>query len=276
MNFKFVINIFAVAFLVLNSCSRTKDSGYSDWVDPVTNMKFAMIPKGEFMMGMNSTNTNRGKLDEIPHRVSMNRHFWIGVTEVTQQQWQKIMTPGEIHPDKPSPFRNKKPLYPVVSVSFYDIQKFIEKLNALSDDSTFRLPTEAEWEYACRANTTSAYHFGDTISDQLANYNAKVEYHLSKMGTFVGHPAEVASYPPNKWGLYDMHGNVWEWVSDWYAPYSDEPISNPVGPPNGDLKIIRGGSWNFGARNARSFSRRTHRPELWGFSIGFRLVREPR
>ena len=259
---------------LLISCNQTKDSRDSHWIDPITKMEFVYIPKGKFTMGSTTVNKNPDSPYTKPHEVRLEKGFWMGVTEVTQQQWQEIMGTEEIHPDKPSPFRNLHQRYPVVSVSFYDVQSFIEKLNARSNDVIFRLPTEAEWEYACKAKTTTAYHFGDSISDELANYNAQIKFKKSTLGNFIGQPTPVASYAPNAWGLYDMHGNVWEWVSNWYAPYSAENEKNLTGPPTGALKIIRGGSWYFGAENAQSHFRRTHEPNLWGFSIGFRLVRE--
>ena len=211
---------------------------------------------------------------EIPHKVTISKDYWLARTEVTQQQWQIIMGTEEIHPEKSSPFRNTNPYYPIVSISFFDIQKFLKTLNKLSKGSTFRLPTEAEWEYACRAGTTTPFSNGSHISDAQANFNAEIATDYSISGNNIGHPAPVASYPPNSWGLYDMHGNVWEWVADWYAPYLSEYALDPQGPLIGEKKVIRGGSWYFGASNALSSSRRTHEPELWGFSIGFRIVRE--
>ena len=151
---------------------------------------------------------------------------------------------------------------------------FIQELNTKSHFFHYRLPTEAEWEYACRAGSVSNFSYGDILSDTLANYNAELPSKLSVIGNQIGGPTEVASYDPNSWGIYDMHGNVWEWVSDWYAPYSDQHQIDPTGPLTGKEKVIRGGSWYFGAQNAQSWYRRTHEPALWGFSIGFRLVAE--
>lgn len=245
---------------------------FSVWKESVTGMEFILIPKGDFLMGNRENKSN----SEILHKVSISKDFWLARMEVTQEQWQKIMGNEEIHPEKPSPFANENPQYPVVSVSYFDIQQFLEKLNELSKEGHFRLPTEAEWEYACRAGTTSPFSCGLLLADYLANFNAEIPSIYAIQGKNIGHPTPVGSYPPNSWGLYDMHGNVWEWVSDWYAPYSPEEAIDPQGTPIGNQKVIRGGSWYFGAANALSSFRKTHEPDLWGFSIGFRIVCEKR
>ncbi len=242
--------------------------------EPLLGMEFVHIPKGTFQMGdLEIAGTSYLK---STRKVHISKGFWLGKTEVTQRQWSEVMGTNEIHPEKPSPFRNEHPDYPIVSVSYYDIEKFLDRLNELSNGYQFRLPTEAEWEYACRATTTTPFHYGSKLSDTLANYNSQIASEYSTLGIYPGHPKPVGKYPPNKWGLYDMHGNVWEWVSDWYAPLSTEIVRDPKGPLHGNEKVIRGGSWYFGAENAKSAYRRTHDPRLWGFSIGFRLVCEKR
>ncbi len=213
--------------------------------------------------------------EETAHPATITKGFWIATTEVTQQQWKAVMGPEEIHPDKPSPFWGRASDYPKVSISFYDVQRFLKKLEQLSPGNRFRLPTEAEWEYACRAGTQTPFAFGQVISDSAVCFNAGLVSPYTIPGKTPSHPESVGSYPPNAWGLYDMHGNVWEWVADWYAPYPNDSLSDPRGPEDGHYKIIRGGSWFFGGESARSSKRKTHRPEHWGFSIGFRIVREP-
>lgn len=238
--------------------------------EPILGMEFVHIPSGSFLMGNHEFNDN----SKSKHKVIISKDFWLGRTEVTQAQWQKIMGNKEIHPKKPSPFRNSNPNYPIVSISYFDVERFLERLNELSDKYQFRLPTEAEWEYACRAGTTTPFSYGLYLSDTLANYNAKIPSKYSKTGNYLGHPEPVGRYASNEWGLYDMHGNVWEWVSDWYGLYSKEEVTDPKGPKYGKEKVIRGGSWYFGAENAMSSHRRVHEPKLWGFSIGFRIVCE--
>ena len=261
--------LMAISYISYFSCQKETISTLKE---PVSGMEFVHIQKGSFQVGKYKTNND--SISELIHRVYISRDFWLGRTEVTQDQWQKIMGSEEMHPKKPSPFRGVNPNYPVVSVSYFDIEKFLERLNELSNEYHFRLPTEAEWEYACRAGTTTPFSYGLSINDSLANFNAEVPSIYSAKGNYLGHPVPIGSYAPNQWGLYDMHGNVWEWVSDWYAPFSEEEVTNPKGPTFGKEKIIRGGSWYFGAENAMSSCRRKHEPQLWGFSIGFRIVCE--
>ena len=259
--------IFVLLLLVLTSC---KDETFYVLKEPVLGMEFVKIKKGSFLMG----DYESLKDSETLHKVTITYDYWLGKTEVTQRQWQKIMGNKELHPQKPSPFRNVNPDFPIVSISYFDIELFLDKLNNLSTEYQFRLPTEAEWEYACRAGTKTPFSYGAVLDDGLANYNSEIKSKYTKKGTFLKSPTPVNSYPANQWGLFDMHGNVWDWVSDWSAPYTSDKATNPMGPLKGKEKIIRGGSWYFGAENAKSSSRRTHEPNLWGFSIGFRIICE--
>jgi formylglycine-generating enzyme len=249
------------------SCSNPVETT-SVLKEPVLGMEFMLIPHGSLLMGDTASNT------KPMHKVTISKDFWLGKTEVTQQQWQKIMGSNELHPEKPSPFRGKNPDFPVVSVSYYDVEKFLERLNGESGKYHFRLPTEAEWEYACRAGTTTPFSCGMYLTDAMANFNAEIPSIYSIEGKNNGQPTKVGSYAPNPWGLFDMHGNVFEWVSDWYDLYPEEEVTDPNGPETGIEKLIRGGSWYYGAENAKSSYRRTHKPDLWGFSIGFRIVCE--
>jgi len=258
-----------LAVIIFGGCKKESSITLKE---PVLNMEFVQISKGSFQMG--ETKIDSDSNSKPVHQVTISKDFWLGRTEVTQNQWQQIMGNEEIHPEKPSPFRDVNPDYPVVGVSYFDVEKFLKRLNEQSTNYRFRLPTEAEWEYACRAGTTTPFANGPRLDDSLANFNAEVSSEYSSLGAFLEHPISVGSYTPNQWGLYDMHGNVWEWVSDWHAPYSENAITDPKGPSSGKEKILRGGSWYFGAENARSSHRRTHDPTLWGFSIGFRVVLE--
>ncbi len=273
VNLLFKIFCFTPLVFLFHSCNSNKPKPFSNWQEPITRIEFVLIPEGSFLMGNPSAERDTNNLESI-HFVTLTQDFWLSKTEITQEQWQKVMGVRELHPDKPNPFRYDNSKYPVVSKSYYDVQNFLQKLETLSPGNHFRLPTEAEWEYACRANTYTNFSIGQKISDSLSNYNAEITSKYSIIGINVGHPTSVGSYSPNPWGLFDMHGNVWEWVSDWYAPYSSQQTVDPQGPQNGTLKVIRGGSWYFGADNARSYSRGTHSPQSWGFSIGFRIVRE--
>jgi formylglycine-generating enzyme required for sulfatase activity len=167
----------------------------------------------------------------------------------------------------PSHFGDCGARCPVENVSFADVQQFLAALNARAATAPgdlhlrYRLPTEAEWEYACRAGTTGAYSTGETLTTAQANYKSKA-------------PTPVGSFGLNPWGLADMHGNVWEWTADWYAPYSEGHTANidPRGAPSGEKRVIRGGSWYFDGDSARCALRYTHRPQDKGFSLGFRVA----
>ena len=259
-------------FLIVITTSININKDFTVLKEPVTGLEFVLIYKGSFYMGNPLDTNNIG--GAVPHIVTISNNFWLSRTEVTLEQWQKVMGKKEFHPEKPNPFSNENLRYPAVCVSYFDVQDFLKRLEELSPGYKFRLPTESEWEYACRAGTRTNFSFGNMLNDSLANYNAYYPSEFSVLGQNVEHPNPVASYPPNQWGLYDMHGNVWEWVSDYYAPYSGKNEVDPKGPQKGEGKVIRGGSWYFSADKARSYHRGCHKPNLWGFSIGFRIVCE--
>lgn len=215
-------------------------------------ISFAYIPEGIFQMG-----SINGNSDEKPiHKITIRQGFFMGRTEVTQAQWQAVMG------SNPSYFKDCLQC-PVEQVSWYDAQSFIDKLNAQNDGFRYRLPTEAEWEYAARAGTTGDYA-GDL--DSMAWYEPN-----SNKKT---HP--VANKQANAWGLYDMHGNVWEWCQDWYVAdyYSNSPDINPMGATSGKLRVVRGGGWFFPGEYPRSAFRGKSSPSVPYFSLGFRVVRE--
>ena len=229
----------------------------------VTNsigMKLRLIPAGEFMMGSPATESGRSD-NETQHRVTLTKPFYLGVTEVTQEQYQKVMGTN------PSQFQG--PQNPVEKVSWTDAVEFCGKLSAMPAEKTaghvYRLPTEAEWEYACRSGTTTAYSFGDDAS-RLGDY-----------GWFKGnsdsstHP--VGEKKPNAWGLYDMHGGVWEWCQDRYGAYPSGSATDPTGATSGSFRVLRGGGWINGARGCRSAIRYWGTPEGRGNDLGFRVLR---
>jgi formylglycine-generating enzyme required for sulfatase activity len=222
----------ALALALVAGCDKPP----ARFVEPRTQLRFVFIPAGEFTMGDGADR----------HRVRIAQPFYMSESEVTQQQWMAVMG------SNPSWFVIAGPDAPVERVSWYEARDFVRRLSA-SGTGRYRLPTEAEWEYACRAGTTTAYAFGDRITKRDANFD--------------GHATmPVESFRPNRWGLYDMHGNVWEWCADDDCPYGKRCTS--------PYKIIRGGSWYFGADSARSALRYRHEPNLRGVSIGFRVVRE--
>ena len=227
---------------------------------------FRWCPAGSFMMGSPLSEPERYG-NEAQHKVTLTRGFWMLETPVTQLMYNSVM--GE----NPSHWKGDK--LPVENVSWEDCQKYISWLNYLNEEilAGFRLtlPTEAQWEYACRACTTTPYHFGKTLNGDKANCNGGYPYGMSK-GKYLKKTSEVGSYPANAWGLYDMHGNVWEWCSDWYKDFLSKNATDPVGPSTGSSRVLRGGSWHGSARCGRSARRRGSRPARQGDRIGFRLA----
>jgi formylglycine-generating enzyme required for sulfatase activity len=227
--------------------------------DELTGMTMIEVPAGRFTMGSATSEAHR-QPDEMLHDVEITHAFYLGRYEVTQAEWRKVMGTA------PSHFADCGPRCPVETVTFFDVDQFIAKLNANPAATLrYRLPTEAEWEYACRAGTTGAFSTGETLPAAGANFKGKS-------------PAAAGSYPLNPWGFADMHGNVWEWTSDWYAPYDDRATANidPHGPASGEKRVIRGGSWYFDADSARCALRYTHAPRDKGFSLGFRVAADKR
>ncbi|MDR2624899.1 MAG: formylglycine-generating enzyme family protein [Zoogloeaceae bacterium] len=273
---------------LLSGCPGQSDQT-ANTANTVTNsigMEFVRIPAGSFMMGADK-NLEDAREDEMPqHQVTISQPFYLGKYEVTQKEWEAVMG------DNPSKFKGEN--NPVENVSWYDIQTFIERLNQKEGTNKYRLPTEAEWEYAARAGTTTQYSFvkweyaersgmmtqssGDD-ADSLGRYAWYKDNSEGKT-----HP--VGQKEPNPWGLYDMHGNVWEWVQDWYDEnyYAQSPAIDPRGPSGGSLRdprgpygnsfrVLRGGSCTGTARHFRSATRGLGLPP--SMYNGFRLAFSP-
>ena len=185
----------------------------------------------------------------------------MGKYEVTQEQWEAVMGPGFLWFGG-TPSSNKGAKLPVTDVSWADCQEFIKKLNVKTSGG-YRLPTEAEWEYACKAGTSTAYSVGNSIT--------KVDANIDGSGT-----KAVGSYKPNAFGLYDLHGNAWEWCEDWYGDYPVKAVTDPKGPTAGKYRVLRGGSFDYYESKARSSSRNYRFSPTFGDpDCGFRLVRTP-
>jgi len=215
-------------------------------------LEMVFIPGGKFKMG--SPESEKGRDDiETEHEVTLTKPFYMGKYEVTQEQWESVM--GK------NPSDTKGAKLPVTDVSWEDCQEFIKKLNE-NTKGGYRLPTEAEWEYACRAGTTTAYSFGDKIIPKDANYDSRINKSV-----------EVGSYKPNAFGLFEMHGNVWEWCEDWFGAYPEGALTDPKGPATGERRVLRGGSFNLGVSFARSSIRYDFSPSNRFFLTGFRLAR---
>ena len=221
-------------------------------------MDFKVILPGSFNMGTDITE-KLCKNDETPlHQVKISRPFYLGVCEVTQQQWEFIMG------SNPSFFKN--PTSPVETVTWNDAKEFCEKLGQ-KDGRTYRLPTEAEWEYACRAGTSGLYH-NDLSSDSLY----RIAWCSSRFNAPRTKPVKM--HQPNEWGLYDMHGNVSEWCEDWFGDYTSINYEDPIGPSSGVMRVIRGGCYSDLARDCRSASRFAKPVQFRSKTVGFRVLIE--
>jgi len=253
------------------------NGGVRPCVPEITNgigMRFALIPPGTFWMG--SPDDEEGRYEnETRHEVTLTRPFWLGVSPVTQSQYEAVMGKNPSYFSKKGEGEAKvKTLdtgsYPVEQVSWDDAVKFCEALSARPEEkasgNAFRLPTEAEWEYCCRGGLASKpFHFGDTLDKTQANFHAGGLKRTSAVG----------SYPPNAFGLHDMHGNVWEWCSDWYGDYPAGQASDPTGPAEGTDRVVRGGSWGSGSGYCRSAFRVGLGPSDRVNYLGFRAALVP-
>jgi sulfatase modifying factor 1 len=223
-------------------------------------MKFALIWPGTFLMGSPESEEGRGgayaaePLDEAQHKVTLTEAYWLAVHPVTQTCWRAVM--GKDH----NPSDDVGDDLPVEQVSWDDCHDFCRRLSE-RDARAYRLPTEAEWEYACRAGTTTPFYFGETISADQAHFGAE------RLGI-----ATVCSFPPNALGLYDMHGNVWEWCADWYGLYPTGDVVNPHGPESGENRVLRGGCFKNQPGIVRSANRSMFVAEYRDPRIGFRPV----
>jgi formylglycine-generating enzyme required for sulfatase activity len=207
-------------------------------------MKFVWIPPGTFKMGSPKEEKERDP-GETQHKVTLTKGFYMGVYTVTQEQWQEVMG------SNPSKNKGEKNL-PVDNVSWNDCQEFIKTLRE-KDKKPYRLPTEAEWEYACRAGTTTPFHFGEKISTDRANYNGIEAYGENAKGEHRGKTTPVGTFPANAWGLHDMHGNVYQWCQDWFAEYSQKDVVDPQGPDTAKTRrVLRGGSFDDRPERCRS------------------------
>jgi formylglycine-generating enzyme len=224
-------------------------------------IEWVSIPGGTFIMGSPETEPGRDQ-DEFQHEVTL-KAFKISMYEITFAQYDAFCeATGRKKPDDEGWGRGNRP---VINVSWNDAASFARWIGC-------RLPTEAEWEYACRAGTTTPFNTGNDISTLLANFNGNYPVSTIIKGQYEGKTLPVGSYPPNPWGLYDMHGNVWEWCQDWYGEYKEEPRSNPKGPSSGSFIVRRGGSWYGSEKYCRSANRNFSDPAHTYNFIGFRVV----
>ncbi|KPA19311.1 serine/threonine protein kinase [Candidatus Magnetomorum sp. HK-1] len=272
------------------------------WTEPITGMEFVWVPKGCFMMGQ--TESEKKELikeigqkdydsyykDELPQHEVCVDGFWMGKYEVTVEEYMifaknntqhmpEWLEPGSDYNieegtnDYYKKFVNEKK-YPVVGVSWNNAKEMSKWLSSQNKKRKIMLPTEAEWEYACRAGTKTPFYFGETITVDLANYNGNCPYGNAPKGIYRQKTTVVGSFPPNKFGLFDMHGNVREWCEDVYKSnaYEKHTKQNPVVTDGGSNRVLRGGGWLSYARNLRSAIRDRNTPGYRNNNIGFRLL----
>lgn len=245
---------------------------------------FVLIRGGTFDMG-SPVSEHRREKDERQHSVTINT-FYMGVHEVTQKEYRELMG------NESSQFKGDD--LPVENVSWYDAVAYCNARSAKEslmpayivtgtgdartvvwnrEANGYRLPTEAEWEYACRAGTTTPFFTGGNVTVEQANYYGTYPYDGYPSGQYRSRTVPVGSFAPNQWGLYDMHGNVWEWCWDWYGPYADGAVTDPTGAASGTYRVNRGGGWNDFGRHLRSAYRAAYPPVNKTFNLGFRLAR---
>ena len=270
---------FAIWFVVLlamagTACNRGPKRYKTSWPEGVpkeltidlgngVKLEMVLIPAGEFEMGSPESDQSAYPMEKPQHHVRITKSFYLGKCLVTQEQWEAVMGNNPSHV--------KGPKNPVEWVSCEDCQQFLDRLNAKSGPGVgkFQFPTEAQWEYACRAGSTTRYCFGDEESGlgEYAWYRTNSDDHV--------HP--VGEKKPNAWGLYDIHGNVWEWCQDWYDAgyYTNSPADDPGGPATGSDRVVRGGLWRRPARSCRS-ANRGHADGLGhGIEMGLRACLVP-
>lgn len=247
----------------------------------IAGVKLCWCPAGKFMMGSPAGEAER-RDDEKQVEVRHTRGFWIGKFEVTQGQWRKYV--GEFPDKQPTEQWGQGDDYPLYWVNLPEAETFCQKLTAaarvageLPEGWEFRLPTEAQWEYACRAGTTGATSFGDTLSSKQASIDGTKPM-IAEQGPKLGGSAKVGSYPANAWNIHDMPGNVFEWTRDWYhttLPGGDDPEATTKGLPNRDgtySRVRRGGAWCEEGRHCRAAFRLRFEPDRRSDHIGFRVV----
>ena len=287
---QFRILAIATAIVVLAFSTRNSAVLAQDKVETITNsigMKLVLIPAGTFTMGSPRSEAERIN-EETLHDVTISRPFYLGVYEVTQSEFDKIMRGIELHRRPAFPGERN----PAEQLEWKTARLFCEKLSEQPEEKAagrrYRLPTEAEWEYACRAGTKTAFHYGDSLSSDQASFNGNYPAGIAEKGVYKRTTVPVGSYPANAFGLHDMHGNVAEWCADFYDPeyYENSPDQDPLGPPLGVLKtdfdnsdknffvVVRGGSWLDEGRACRSAYRFKAMPNTQYKLIGFRVVCE--
>jgi formylglycine-generating enzyme required for sulfatase activity len=294
-NWQFLTNLTPLSsspYLVADSSAVNARHFYRAFAQPVptnivtTNMVW--IPPGTFVMGSPTSEAERFS-DETQHTVTLTKGFYMGKYAVTQGDYLALIGSNPSY-FTPANGYSQDLSRPVEEVSWYDATNHCAHLTQQEQGAgrlpagwVYRLPTESEREYACRAGTTTAFHYGSALRGGMANFYDYYEYDASIGDIYVANPtvpwlartATVGSYQPNAWGLYDMHGNVWEWCRDWYGAYPGGSVTDPTGPASGSYRVFRGGYWDYYARSCRSAYRYGYYPTGRDYVIGFRVVLAP-
>lgn len=276
-----------VGLTVLTAGCESSTSGFEvrapaqPLVTSTIGMRLVHIDAGEFVMG-SPKEERRRELDEIQHPVRLTKDFYMGRTEVTRGQFEWFVreTQYKTEAERAGDFRTwqnpgivQTATHPVVCVTIADARAFCEWLSRV-EKKRYRLPTEAEWEYACRGGTAAPFYLGGTISTEQANFNGTTTYGGGPKGESRSGTLEVAKFPANPWGLHDMIGNVWEWCSDRYSRYPETLATDPAGAASGEVYLTRGGSWANAPEYCRSAYRFGARQDQRFAALGFRVVLE--
>jgi formylglycine-generating enzyme required for sulfatase activity len=248
-------------------------------------MKFVLIPAGTFLMGSPPDEAGRSTNEGPQHEVTITRPFYFAVYPVTQAQYQRIMRTNPSHFCRSGRGKDlvkdlDPATLPVERVTWGNAVVFCRKLAECPDEARegrkYRLPTEAEWEYACRGDSLQPFHLGLSLSSTLANFDGNYPFGGAPRGSFLKRTSPVGSYPPSAQGLYDLHGNVWEWCQDWYGGdyYHESPTEDPPGPATGEQRVVRGGCWSSPGNNCRTAYRGKLEPGDHVYRVGFRVLLE--
>ena len=248
-------------------CSAWGEDAFGVWLEfSIKNISQRMrwISPGKFLMGSPEyEHCHKGRY-ETQHEVTLSKGFWLADTACPQELWQTVM--------QTNPSKGNGAQRPIENVSWNDCNGFLHKATVMLRDITLSLPTEAQWEYACRAGTKSPFSFGEDITPEQVNYNGEYPYYGEKTALNRKQTAPVKSLPPNQWGLYEMHGNVWEWCNDWYGAYTADNAADPAGPAEGTYRALRGGSAFSSAADCRSAARSRFNPGHRYGRNGFRFL----
>ncbi|MBN1984272.1 MAG: formylglycine-generating enzyme family protein [Chitinivibrionales bacterium] len=250
-------------------CRASGEDEFGLWIEFAIKeiiQRMRWVKPGKFLMGSPQEEPHRYYY-ETQHAVTLTKGFWLSDTVCSQELWQSVM--------ETAPSKYKGARQPVENINWDDCQQFFRRITTILPQITLSLPTETQWEYACRAATTTPFSFGITITPDQVNYNGKYPYIGDEKGLYREHPVDIRSLPPNQWGFYEMHGNVWEWCADWFGEYEPDAVIDPLGPSEGLYRVLRGGCAFSSAADCRSAARCRFHPSDRYCRHGFRFLWSP-